>query len=63
MSGFDDLIERFANRRVGGKFFQNQFACSNDDGEEVIEIMGHTARQSPDAFHLLGLAKLSFPVG
>ena len=50
-------------RRVGGKFFQNQFACSNDDGEEVIEIMGHTARQSPDAFHLLGLAKLSFPVG
>ncbi len=35
-----------------------QFEISHDDGEQVVEVMRHAARQLTDGFHLLGLLQL-----
>ena len=34
--------------------------CTRDDGEQVVEVVSHAARQPADRFHLLRLAILLF---
>ena len=38
-------------------------AITHDGRQQVVEIVGHPARQPPDGFHLLGLKELFLKVG
>lgn len=54
-------IERFANkiesRRVRLQMVRDHFQITDNDGQEVIEIVRHAAGQLADSLHLLGLAQ------
>ena len=39
-----------------------QIGIALDDGEKVVEVVGDTARQPADRFHLLGLQEPLFQV-
>ncbi len=43
---------------IGGKLFSQHPRVAGNHSEKVVEIVGHTARQLPDGFHLLGLTEL-----
>ena len=40
---------------VGIEIVQQQLAVAQDDGQQVVEVVGHAAGQLPDRFHLLRL--------
>ena len=60
LPGLHDLLHRVAVLIAVGKAVENQLAVTGDDGEQIIEIMGDTARQHADRFHLLRLPELVF---
>ena len=43
--------------RIGKPAFQ-QFQVAGDDGEKIVEVMGHSSGELAHGFHLLGLAQL-----
>ena len=43
-----------------GKTIGKDIYAPNDDSEDIIEVMGHSARELTDRFHLLRLAQLLF---
>src|SRR5579864_6377783 len=45
---------------AGTKTAQQDFRVAMDDGEQVVEVVGHPAREAADGFHFLGLAELGF---
>src|SRR5438445_1058385 len=47
--------------RVGallGESLRDQLGVRQDDGEQVVEVVGNPAGELADRFHLLGLAQL-----
>jgi hypothetical protein len=36
------------------------FAVAHDGGQQIVEVVGHSSRQPPHRFHLLGLQQLMF---
>ena len=48
----------FATGMVGRQAFQKQVGGAQDGGEQVVEVVRHAARESPDRFHFLRLKEL-----
>ena len=55
-----DLLDAVAGLVVETRGSQQQLAMSHDDAEDVVEVVGDTARQAPDGFHLLSVSELGF---
>ena len=55
-----DIFQWFIVRAVFVDIIQNQRGIAQNGSHKIIEIMGNTAGQGADGFHLLGLVKLSF---
>src|SRR5580658_10019676 len=53
-----NLVDRFAHAVREGQIGQKQFAVTDDDGQQVVEIVRYTARKLTDAVKLLGLPEL-----
>ena len=53
---------RRAADRPAERVSSEQFAVAADDGEQVVEVVGHAARQPADRLHLLRLSQLIFAV-
>ena len=47
-----DLRQEFPGLGVKTVIQQCQFGIALDDGQEIIEIVGHPVGQLPDGFHL-----------
>src|SRR6266568_2028949 len=50
-----DLLEPRRLASLLGEVPQHEVAVAHDDVEEVVEVVGHSSRQLPDRFQLLGL--------
>ena len=57
VAGLLDLLHLAARRRRQ-VLAEEQLAVAEDDGEQVVEVVGHAAGQPSDRLHLLGLAEL-----
>ena len=55
-----DLRQRLADRIIGRMAGEEHFAITDDDGEQVVEIMSDASRKLADGFHFLGLTVLFF---
>ena len=55
-----DLLERRALRVLQIAAGQQQVAVAGDHGQQVVEIVGHAARQAAHGLHLLRLPELLF---
>ena len=53
-----DLLDAATERIVRLQPAEEDRAAPGDDGEEVVEVVGHPAREAPHRFHLLGLSQL-----
>jgi hypothetical protein len=64
--GVFDVEQAFGERggallsRHGFHAAEQEFTLAEDDGEEIVEVVGNAAGQPPDGLHLLGVAKLCF---
>ena len=58
--GLMDLLEVGPQRIARAQVGEQQLAVAVDDGQQVVEVVSHAARQTPDRFHLLGLLELGF---
>ena len=58
LAGTMDFFDVTAQRWVRGKFVQKEFRVSINDGQQVVEIVSHTARQAPHGLDLGRLLKL-----
>jgi hypothetical protein len=45
-------------RALGLELEEEELAAPGDHRQQVVEVVGHAARQAPDGLHLLGLAEL-----
>ena len=55
-----DLADELDGRVVGRQTHLDDFAIAVDDGEQVVEVVGHAAGQEADDFHFLGLPQPLF---
>src|SRR5258707_10827825 len=55
-----DLPDVGALLGAGGQRIERQLGIASDRGQQIIEIVCHTACQSPNALHLLRLTQLLF---
>src|ERR1700692_1871079 len=55
-----DLLDVFSHRTLIAKVRSNQIAVTNDDRQDVVEVMGHAADELSDHFHFLGLNKMRY---
>jgi hypothetical protein len=53
-----DLLDLRADRGVPEGLLQDRLAAADDDPEDVVEVVGDSARQPPHCLRLLGLAEL-----
>ena len=60
VAGFLDFLQMIPYWVVGVKTVQHQLAVPNNDGQEVVEIVGDSTRQSTDGLHLRRLPNLFF---
>ena len=60
LAGGQDLRQRTTKRILGPHLVQHERGAPVDDGEQVVEIVGHAAGQAADPFHLVGLPELIF---
>ena len=58
IGGLLDLLHAAAERIVGLQPAEEHRAAPGDDGEQVVEVVGHPAREPPHRLHLLGLPQL-----
>ena len=60
---FPDLFEVRAQQVVAFQIREDQARVAQHDGEHVVEVVRHPARQPADGIHLLRVAKLLFGSG
>ena len=60
VGGFLHFFHAGAQRIAGLHLVEHQLAVAFDDGEQVVEVVGHAAGQPAHRFHLLRLAELLF---
>ena len=60
LAGLQDLLRRVMIRIARLQRVQDQLAVARDDGQQIIEIVRHAARQHAHRFHLLRLPQLRF---
>ena len=53
-----DLLHVAAHRLVWFQVLEQHLSETENDRENVVEVVGHTSSEPPDGFHLLRLAKL-----
>ena len=58
LPGLVNCLQRVVRGVARSKVRQEHFAGPRDDGQQIVEIMGDTARQLPDGLHLLRLGEL-----
>lgn len=54
------LLDIFLERVFGLETGADEAAIAGDDGEKVVEVVGHAAGEAGDGFHFLGVEKLEF---
>ena len=60
LAGFFDLLEVRVDRLVRADLVEQHLAVAGDRRQDVIEVVGDSARETADRLHLLGLAELIF---
>jgi hypothetical protein len=60
LRGFANLFEILACPTIGGEPFGGEIGIAEDRREDVVEVVGHAARELTDRLHLLCLAQLLF---
>ena len=55
LAGLEDGVQEIGGGVVGGKQLLGQAGVADDADQQVIEIVGDTARQQAEAFELLRL--------
>src|SRR5580704_8748522 len=60
MSGLQHLVHTTTQGAVGGGTLLNNFSVTDDDSEEIVEVVSHAPGKPTYRFHLLRLAKLFF---
>ena len=60
LGGLLDLLGVSAHRIVVAEAKEQKIAVSRDGNQQVVEIVGNSAGQSPDRFHFLRLTELLF---
>src|SRR5690606_36000414 len=53
-----DFLDFLLDRAVAVQVIEQQIAVAQDDGEQIVEVVRHTASERPDGFQLLGLPQL-----
>ena len=53
-----DLLNVVAHRLAWLQVREQQIAVAQDDGQQVVEVVGHAAGKPPDRLHLLRLTQL-----
>src|SRR5205807_4412503 len=56
MGGFADLLEVLSGGAVLGELLGDELGIAEDGREDVVEVVGHAARQPPYGLHFLALA-------
>src|SRR5215471_11437779 len=51
----EDVLQLMPGLALGGHIVQGKFGIAQDRAQDIVEIMGNTACQSPQGFQLLGL--------
>ncbi|EKD40685.1 MAG: hypothetical protein ACD_74C00247G0002 [uncultured bacterium] len=60
VSGLVDDLYFLPGRIIFRQLQLQQLAVAEDDGEDVVEVVGNPSGQDADGFHFLGLDKLAF---
>ena len=55
LPGFVDLFQLFPERIVDPQFGERHYAVAIDHRQQVVEVVGHSARQASDRLHFLCL--------
>src|ERR1700733_4385693 len=53
VTGFQNFVDRFAKRLVTGRILLESFGIADDDAEEIIEVVRHTAGEPANGFELM----------
>ena len=57
VAGFLNLFEAAPLRGFHAAAIEKQVAVAANDGEQIVEVVRHSAGQPADCFHFVGLAK------
>ena len=60
LRGFFDFFGVFFQRAVGIELTAEDLAVADDDAEKIVEVVGDSAGETADGFHLGGHAELLF---
>ena len=58
LTGGADLREIGLHRMIGGQIGTHQVGHAADHSKQVVEVVGHAAREPPHALHLLRVQQL-----